>query len=84
MKTSSLMGSIKCRTRIEGSDKAANISEQLPVTPSVISAEMARVQANFKFDLVLQEMKHYTVFVLWILTAVCYVLGSAGLKLGAE
>ena len=30
MKTSSYLGSIKNRTRIEGSDKAANISEQLP------------------------------------------------------
>ena len=81
MKTSSHLGSIKNRTRIKGSEKAANISEQLPVTPSVISAEMARVQANFKFDLVLQEMKHYTVFFVWLLTAVCYGLESAGLKL---
>ena len=62
MKTSSHLGSIKNRTRIKGSEKAGNISEQLPVTPSVISAEMARVQANFEFDLVLQEIKHYTIF----------------------
>ena len=84
MKSSSHLGSIKNRTRLEGSDKAANISEQLPVTPSNISSEMARVQANFKFYLVLQEMKHYTVFFVWLLTVVCYGLESAGLKLGLD
>ena len=62
MKNSSPLGSIKNKTRIEGSDKTANISEQLPVTPSVISVEMAKVQTNFKFNLVLQEMKHYIIF----------------------
>ena len=62
MKTSSPLGSIKNRIRIEGSDKAVNLSEHHPVTPSFISSEMARVQANFKLDHVLQEMKHYTVF----------------------
>ena len=51
-----------------------------PVFSSVVSAEPARVQANLKFDLVLQEMKHYIVFFLWLLTAVCYVLGSVELK----
>ena len=80
MKTSSHLGSIKDRIGIECRDKAKDISEQLPVTPSVIPAEMARVQVNFKFDLVLQGMKHCTVFFLWLLTAVCYVLGSVGLN----
>ena len=42
------------------------------------------MQANFKFDLVLQEMKHYTLFFVWLLTAVCYGLESAGLKLGVD
>ena len=68
MKTSSLMGSIKDRISIECSEKAMNISEQLPVTPSVVSAEMARVQANLEFDLILQEMKHYIVLIVWLLT----------------
>ena len=57
IKTSSLMGSIQDRISIKFSDKAMNISEQLPLTPSVVSSEMARVQAELEFDLVLQEMK---------------------------
>ena len=53
----------------------------IPVTPSVVSAEMARVRANLEFDFVLQEMKHYIVLIVWLLTGVCNVLDSAGLKL---
>ena len=45
---------------------------------------MAGGQANLKFDLVLQEMKQNTVFFVWLLTAVCYGLESAGLKLGVD
>ena len=75
MKTSSHLGSVKDRIRIECNDMAEDIFDQVSITPSVISAEMVRVQANFK---VLQEKKHFTVFFLWLLTAVCYVLGSAG------
>ena len=69
---------------IECSDKAMKISEQISVTPSVVSAEMARVQANLEFDLVLQEMKHYTVLTVWLLTGVCYVLTSDGFKLRVD
>ena len=45
---------------------------------------MARGQANLKCDIVLQEMKQNTVFFVWLLTAVCYGLESAGLKLGVD
>ena len=56
MKTSSHMEFIKYWVSIKCSDQAMNISEQLLVTPSLVSAEMARVQANLEIDLVLQEM----------------------------
>ena len=48
------------RWKIE--ESSLDLEKSSPVTPSFISSEMARVQANFKFDHVLQEMKHYTVF----------------------
>ena len=86
MKTSSHLGAIKDRIRINLVIRLRiHISEELPVTPSFISSETARVQANFKFDLVLQEMKHYTLFFLWLQTEVCYnVLGIVGFKLGVD
>ena len=43
MKTSSLTGSSKDRISVDCSDKALNVPEQVSVTPSVVSAEMARV-----------------------------------------
>ena len=46
MTTSSCMSSIKDRISFEYSDKALHVSEQLPVTPSVVSPEMARVQGQ--------------------------------------
>ena len=50
------MESIKDRISMECNYKAMNISEQLSITPSVASAEMARVQANLEVDLVLQKL----------------------------
>ena len=58
MKTSLLMGPSKDRFSVDCSDKA-NLSEQVSVTFSVISAEMARVQAKLEFDLEVQEMEYH-------------------------
>ena len=84
MKTSSFIGSSKDMISIDSSDKAINLTEQISVTPSVVSAEMARVQAKLEFDLEVQEMKYYIVLMVWLLTRVCYVIGSTGLKLRVD
>ena len=84
MKTSIDIKPSKDRISIECCDKALQISEQISDTPSVVSAEMARVQANLEFDLILQEMKHYMVLNVWLLTGACYVLDSAGLQLRVD
>ena len=57
MKTSSLTGSSKDRISVNCSAKAINVTEQVSVTPSVVSTEMARVQANLEFDLEVQKLK---------------------------
>ena len=84
MKTSIDIKPSKDRISIECCDKALQISEQISDTPSVVSAEMARVQANLEFDLILQEMKHYMVLNVWLLTGACYVLDSAGYKIRVD
>ena len=61
MKTFSHMDSIKDKISIECSDKAMNISDQLSVTRSIVSTEVARVHANLELDLVLQEMNLYII-----------------------
>ena len=59
-------------------------SDNLLVSLSIVSAEVARVQPKLEADLLLQEMKLYIVFIVWLLTGVCYVLDPAKLKLEVD
>ena len=81
MITSSLMGFSKDRISV---DCSINLSEQVSITPSVASTEMARVQAKLEFDLEVQKIKYYIVHMVWLLTGVCYITDSAGLKLRVD
>ena len=84
MKTSSHTEFIKDKISIECSDKAINIYDQLSVTGSIVSTEVARVHADLEVVLVLQEMKLYLILFVWLLTGVCYFLDSVRLKLGVD
>ena len=84
MKNSSLMESSKERISVNFSDMALNVSEQVSVTPSVVFAEMASVQAKLEFDLEVQKLKHYITSMVWLLTGVCFIIDSAELKLRVD
>ena len=83
MKISPHPESIKGKIRVKCSDKAVETSDHLLVSLSIVSTEVARVQASIEVDFVLlQELKLYIVLLVWLLTGVCYVLDPAKLKLG--
>ena len=86
MNTFSHMDSIKDKISIECSDKAMNISDQLSVTRSIVSTEVATGQGARQFRtwpcIARNESLHNTY--VWLLTGVCYVLDSVRLKLGVD
>ena len=58
MKTSSLMESSKEEVGVSCSDKAIILSMNTPVISSVVSPELARVQAKVEFDLEIKKIEN--------------------------
>ena len=76
------MGSIKDRISINCSDKAIHLSEHLPVTHSIVWAEMTRVQANMELDLEVKrnEILHSTYGMVSHWSLLCYRLSWVKIK----
>ena len=57
-KTSSLLEPNKEEVVVSCSDKAMNLSENTYIISSIVSTELARVQAKVEFDLELQKIEY--------------------------